>query len=390
MSQSSNHYDAIVVGVGAMGSATIYQLARRGKRVLGLERFDIPHDLGSSHGVTRIIRLAYFEDPSYVPLLRRSYELWREIQAQVGEQLLYITGGIDAGMACSHVVKGSLSSCQAHDLPHEVLTGAELQKRFPAFRLPNDTTAVFQPEGGFLLPERCIVAFVNAAHASGAEIHAREPIIEWTPRGDGVRVRTDRAEYTAAKLIISAGAWAYKLVPFLGDLLKPERQVLAWLQPTRPELFAPNRMPVFILHVEEGIYYGFPVFGVPGFKFGKYHHLFETIDPDHFEREPNERDEQVLRQFAEKYFPDGAGPTMALKSCIFTNSPDEHFIVDSHPECPQVLIASPCSGHGFKFASVIGEIMADLAERGETRHDIRLFRISRFSKESAQRSRGVA
>ncbi len=384
------HYDAIVVGIGAMGSATVYQLARRGKRVLGLERFDIPHDLGSSHGVTRIIRLAYFEDPSYVPLLRRSYELWHEIQAQVGEQLLYITGGIDAGMAGSKVVEGSLSSCRAHNLPHEVLTGAELQKRFPAFRVPPNTTAIFQPEGGFLLPERCIVAFVNSAHASGAEIHAREPVIEWAPRGDGVRVSTDRAEYTADKLIISAGAWALKLTPFLKDLLAPERQVLAWLLPTRPELFAPDRMPVFILHVEEGIYYGFPVFGIPGFKFGKYHHLFETINPDHFEREPNKRDEQVLRQFAEKYFPDGAGPTMALKSCIFTNSPDEHFIIDAHPEYPQVLIASPCSGHGFKFASVIGEIMADLAERGETRHDIRLFRLARFNKESLQRSRDAA
>jgi sarcosine oxidase len=166
----------IVVGIGAMGSATVYQLAKRGMRVLGLERFDVPGP-GSSHGVTRIIRLAYFEDPSYVPLLRRSYELWREIQAQVGEQLLYITGGIDAGVPGSHVVQGSLASCRAHNLPHEVLTGAELQKRFPAFRVPPDTTAIYQPEGGFLLPERCIVAFVNAAHARGAEIHAREPCV---------------------------------------------------------------------------------------------------------------------------------------------------------------------------------------------------------------------
>jgi sarcosine oxidase len=378
-SPAANHYDAIVVGIGAMGSAAVYQLARRGKRVLGLERFDIPHDLGSSHGVTRIIRLAYFEHPSYVPLLRRSYELWRDLQAQAGEQLLYITGGIDAGVVGSRVVDGSMQSCLTHNLPHQVLTGAELQARFPAFHVAPEMAAIFQPEGGFLLPERCIVAFVNAAHSYGAEIHAREPVIEWLPRGDGVCVHTARAEYIAEKLIISVGAWASRLVPFLKKLLAPERQVLAWLQPKRSDLFSHDRFPVFILQVDEGIFYGFPVFGIPGFKFGKYHHLFEKIDPDRFEREPNERDEHLLRAFAEKYFPDGAGPTMALKSCIFTNSPDEHFIIDTHPEYPQVLIASPCSGHGFKFASVVGEIIGDLAERGETRHDIEQFRLARFT-----------
>lgn len=377
---SSKNYDVIVIGVGGMGSAAVYHLARRGRRALGIERYDIPHEQGSSHGHTRIIRLAYYEHPSYVFLLRRAYELWREIQTQAGEQLLHITGSIDAGPPGSWVFEGSWRSCKEHDLPHEVLTGAEMRRRFPAYHLPPETLAVLQPEGGFLLPERCIVNYVMAAQSLGAEIHGREKVLGWEPHLGGVKVTTDYDEYYAEKLIITAGAWASDLLPFLSRLAVPERQVLAWLQPTRPEYFAPERFPVFNLLVVEGRYYGFPQFGVPGFKFGRYHHLEEVVDPDEFDHEPNRRDEQILREFASRYFPDGAGPTMALKGCMFTNSPDKHFIIDLHPEFPQVVIASPCSGHGFKFASVIGEVVADLAERGQTRHDISLFSLDRFEE----------
>jgi sarcosine oxidase len=375
----AKHYNTIVVGVGGAGSPTVYELARRGRRVLGLERFDIPHDMGSSHGHTRIIRLAYYEHPSYVMLLRRAYELWREIERHVGEHLLHITGSIDAGPADSWVFKGSLQSCREHGLPHEVLTGKELAARFPGYQLPHDTLALLQPEGGFLTPERCIVGYVNAAMALGAEVHGRECVLRWEPLRDGVRVTTDRDVYEADSLVITAGAWNSQLIPELRGLLTPERQVLAWLQPRRPELFAPERFPVFNLLVEEGRYYGFPVHGVPGFKFGRYHHLEEVVDPDDYEREPALRDEQILRPLAERYFPDGAGATMSLKSCMFTNTPDGHFIVDVHPRYPQVSFTSPCTGHGYKFASVIGEIMADLAERGETRHNIELFRLARFA-----------
>lgn len=379
MQRRTKHYNVIVVGVGGMGSATVYELARRGKRVLGIERFDIPHEMGSSHGYTRIIRLAYYEDPSYVLLLLRAYQLWREIQQHVGEQLLYITGSIDAGPPDSWVFKGSLRSALEHNLPHEVLTSAELSRRFPGYRLPHETMALFQPEGGFLVPERCIVSYVQAAQALGAEIHGRERVLGWEPRGEGVRVWTSRDTYEADRLVITAGAWNSQLVDVLTGLLEPERQVLAWLQPTRPELFAPDRFPVFNLLVEEGRYYGFPIHGVPGFKFGRYHHLEEVVDPELVEREPTERDEAILREFADRYFPEGNGPTMALKQCMFTNTPDHHFIIDVHPHYPQVSFTSPCSGHGFKFASVIGEIMADLAERGETRHNISFFRLDRFA-----------
>ncbi|MCC7368516.1 MAG: N-methyl-L-tryptophan oxidase [Chloroflexi bacterium] len=375
----AQRYDTIVIGVGGMGSAAVYQLAKRGQRVLGLERFDVPHTMGSSHGITRIIRLAYYEDPSYVPLLRRAYELWRELESGVGEQLLHITGSIDAGPADSQCFEGSLTSCREHRLPHEVLSGAEINRRFPAYRLPADHQAVLQPDGGYLLSERCIVAHVTAAQALGAEVHARERVQGWEPRPDGIRVSTDRAVYESDKLIVSAGAWVGEMVPRLKPLTTPERQVLAWLQPSEPALFEPARFPVFNLQVDEGRYYGFPIESVPGFKFGRYHHLAEAVDPETIDREPTPEDEAILRQFAERYFPAGTGPTMALRACMFTNAPDEHFILDLHPDDDRVVVASPCSGHGFKFCSVVGEITADLAETGETRHNIELFRLSRFA-----------
>jgi sarcosine oxidase len=385
------HYDVIVIGIGGMGSATAYHLARRGRTVLGLERFDIPHTYGSSHGHTRIIRLAYSEDSSYVVLLQRAYQLWRSIQQRAGEQLLHLTGSIDAGPASSWVFKGSLESCLEHGLEHVVLTGSELTARFPGYRLPADTMAVYQPDGGFLLPERCIVAYVEAAHAEGAEIHAREAVQRWEPRGDGVRVITDLETYEADRLVLTAGAWASHLLPFLEDLAIPERQVLAWLQPHNLARFQPGVFPVFNLLVEEGRFYGFPVYGVPGFKLGKYHHLEEVVDPDDLDRDPRPEDEQLLRSFAGRYFPDGAGPTMSLATCMFTNTPDEHFLIDRHPDSPQVVFASACSGHGFKFASVIGEIMADLAEHGGTGHDISRFHLDRFrvqAHDAQRRGRG--
>ncbi len=380
----SGRYDAIVVGVGGMGSATAYYLARRGKRVLGLERFGIPHSMGSSHGHTRIIRMAYYEHPSYVNLLRRAYELWRGIQQSAGERLLHTTGSIDAGPEDSWVFKGSWESCRLHDLPHEVLTGSELQRRYPGYHLPKDHLALVQPDGGFLTPENCIISYVRGAQAHGAEIHGREQVLDWEPLEGGVRVHTNRGVYEADKLVITAGAWDGELVDVLDGLAVPERQVLAWLQPTNPERFRPENFPVFNLLVDEGRFYGFPVHGVPGFKFGKYHHLQEDVDPDAMDRESHDHDEQLLRDFAERYFPEGCGPTMDLQTCMFTNTPDNHFIIDVHPEYEQVSFASPCSGHGYKFASVIGEIMADLADTGMTRHDISLFRLDRLTNPASR------
>jgi sarcosine oxidase len=371
-------YDVIVVGIGGMGSAACYRLAKRGQRVLGLERFDIPHAMGSSHGVNRIIRLAYYEDPSYVPLLRRAYQLWRELETEFGEQLLHITGSVDASDSEGEVFAGALRSCELHELPHEVLNSAELTARFPGFSLPADHRALFQPDGGFLMSERCIVAHVSGAISAGARIQARERVVDWDITSGGVRVTTDRGVYEAERLVLSAGAWMQSLVPKLKTLTQPERQVLGWFQPLQPDIYSAQRFPVFNLSVDEGRYYGFPVHHVPGFKVGRYHHLDEQVSAEAFEREPTAVDEEILRSFTARYFPRAAGPTMGLRSCLFTNTPDEHFIIDHLPGAPQVTVASPCSGHGYKFCSVVGEILADLSSGGSTAHDVALFRLDRF------------
>lgn len=374
-----SHYDVIVIGVGAMGSATVCELAKRGKKVLGVERFDIPNDQGSSHGVNRIIRLAYYEHPSYVPLLRRAYELWSEIESRAGEKLLYKTGSIDTDAENGEVFTGSLESCRIHDIPHEVLTAAETNKRFPGYRLPEGHFSLFQEDGGFLLSERSIVAYANSAMVGGAEIHAREAVEGWEVTGSGsVKVSTDRSEYEAGSLVITAGAWSEKLLPELTELAVAERQVLAWLQPEDPTLFAPERFPVFNAMFDEGRYYGFPVFGIPGFKIGRYHHLDEQTDADDVVREVTAQDEAILRSAVERYFPTANGPVMTMKTCMFTNSPDEHFLIGSPAGLPQVSFAAGFSGHGFKFASVIGEVVADLATEQTTRHDISMFDPTRF------------
>ena len=377
---SDNHYDVIVLGVGGMGSAACYALAERGARVLGLEQFDIPHAYGSSHGETRIIRLAYAEGAFYVPLLRRAYERWQRLEHDFGEQLLHITGGLDIGAADSALIRGSRASCREHDLSHELLTATETVARFPALQLPPHFVANFQAEGGFLRSERCIVAHVTRAQALGAEIRAREAVLSWEARGDSVRVKTTKGEYVADRLVVTVGGWAGQLLSELAALAQPERQCLGWFQPLDLPLFTPERLPVWLLCGEgdEGNWYGFPVHGIPGFKLGKFRHLGEPMDLNSSDRVPNEADEALLRRFTEKYFPRAAGPTMALKVCFFTNTPDEHFIIDAHPQHESVIIAAGFSGHGYKFCSVVGEILAELALDGEAKLGIAEFGLGRF------------
>jgi sarcosine oxidase len=371
-------YDTIVVGVGGMGSAAAAHLAERGQDVLGLERYDVPHSMGSSHGVTRIIRKAYYEHPDYVPLLERAYELWEELDATHPTELLHRTKCVVAGPDGSEKVNGARESAEEHGLAHELLSGAELGERYPGYDLPDEFEAVVEPDGGFLHVEQCVVAHVNAAHRHGAEIHAREGLLDWEPTRDGgVRVETEKDSYTADTMVVTAGAWAANLLPMLETEAVPERQVLGWFQPDHPERFRPDSFPVFIVECEEGYFYGFPEYGVPGYKVGKYNHFHEQVDPDDVAA-PTPGDERVLRDFTERYFPDAAGPTMRLETCLFTNSPDEHFIIDTLPDHPQIVVGAGFSGHGFKLSSVIGEILADLSIDGESRHDIDLFSLDRF------------
>ncbi|RBI62101.1 N-methyl-L-tryptophan oxidase [halophilic archaeon] len=372
-------YDAIVVGVGGMGSAAAYHLARRGQQVLGLERYDVPHGMGSSHGLTRIIRKAYYEHPDYVPLLERAYELWRELDEDHPSKLLHTTGCVVAGPRGSEKVENARESCAEHDIEHETLSASELGERYPGYDLPDGFEAVVEPAGGFLHVEQCVVAHVEAAHRHGATIRARERVRDWRPTADGgVRVETDRGSYGADSLVVTAGAWTGKLLPDLDDVLTPERQVLGWFQPETPDRFAPDEFPVFVLSCEEGNFYGFPRYAVPGFKVGRYNHFRETVDPDEMSREPTADDERVLREFTERYFPEAAGPTMRLETCTFTNTPDEHFVVDRHPDHPQVVVGAGFSGHGFKMSSAIGEVLADLLVDGTSEHAIDLFRADRF------------
>jgi sarcosine oxidase len=335
--------------------------------------------MGSSHGLTRIIRLAYHEDPSYVPLLRRAYALWRELEHVSGERLLHITGSLEIGLPGSEIFDGALASCRIHNLPHEILSRQQINHRFPAYRLPRQYAGLLQPDGGFLDPERCIAAHLALARALGASIRTDEPILDWEPAGDGVRVRTGRGTYTADRLVVTAGAWLGKLVPALARLAVPERQVLAWFRPQRPEHFAIDTFPVFILSVDEGNFYGFPMYGLPGLKIGLHHHLEEVVDPDTMDRSAGARDEEILSACVANYLPDGLGETLALKTCLYTNTPDRHFIIDQLPGFPQVVIGGGFSGHGFKFCSVMGEILADLALTGTTPHEIGAFKLARFS-----------
>jgi sarcosine oxidase len=374
-------YDVIVAGVGGMGSAACWQLARRGKRVLGLERFDIPHSQGSSHGLTRIIRLAYHESPAYVPLVRRAMLLWKEAEERFGERLLFTTGSLDIGPEGGDLVAGSLAACSEHDLPYEVLTAAAINRRFPGLRLPADHRGLFQPDGGFVASERGIVAHVTLAQAAGAEIHAREQVLEWSPiAGGGVRVKTTRDTYEAGRLILSAGAWISDVAPALKTTSVAERQVVGWFQPTDARPFMPDTFPVTILDVEEGAYYVLPVWSTPGVKIGLHHHRGERGHADSLSREPTADDEALLRVCLARYAPLANGPVMALRTCLYTNAPDEHFIIDTLPGDENVIVASPCSGHGYKFASVVGEILADLAITGASRFDLSMFRIGRFAE----------
>ena len=374
-------FDAIVVGLGGMGSATLYHLARRGLRVLGLEQFTIPHVFGSSHGLTRIIRMAYFESPKYVPLLRRSYDLWNELQNEAGEPLLRITGSLDLGWEGSRTVSGSLAACHEHDLAFELMPAAQLHARYPGYELPAGMMAVFQPQGGLLVPERCVVAHVEGARRAGATVVENQRVLEWAASPAGVRVRTAGETYDAARLVITAGPWARTLVPALSQLAVPERQVVMWTEVEDESLFAPDRFPVFNLqasHDDSEHYYGFPIHGRRGFKVGRYHHRKQHGNPEDLSRQTDAEDEEMLRVALRRFFPKANGPALALETCLFTNSPDGHFILDRLDGLPNVAVAAGFSGHGFKFCSVIGEIMADVVSGGGSPLDLRMFSAARF------------
>jgi sarcosine oxidase len=370
-------FDVVVCGLGAMGSSTVRQLARRGVRVLGLERFAIGHDRGSSHGATRIIRLGYFEHPSYVPLLRRAYELWRELEAECGHQLLHVTGIAEIGPPAGTLVQGTLASSRLHGLPHDVLAAAELMQRFPAFRLPPDHVAVLQPDGGFLEAERSIEASLALATAAGAEIRSGVTVRALEPHTGSVRVVTDRGTIEGETVIVAAGPWTKSVLADLAAPLRVTREVMGWFEPADAAQIAAG-LPVFILESRHGMHYGIPPHAGAGIKVAKHHHRDETVDPEHYDRTVSAADEALIRAAVADHVPAANGRLAAARTCLYTMTPDGDFLIDRLPCAANVIVASPCSGHGFKFAPVIGEVLADLATAGATRHDIARFRLDRF------------
>jgi sarcosine oxidase len=376
-------YDVIVAGLGGMGSAAAYQLAGRGRRVLGLERYTPAHDRGSSHGQSRMIRQAYFEDPSYVPLLLRAYELWEQLERETGADLMTLTGGLMIGPPESRPFTGSKATADEYGLPYEVFDAAELKRRYPVFEPTGDTVALFEEKAGFVRPEAAVKAHLDRATAMGADLRFGEEILTWEPTASGVRVETASGTYEAERLVVTAGAWAPKLLADLGLPLEVTRQILFWFDPVGGvEPFLPHRFPVFIWQPEDGnAFYSIPAHDGPrgGIKVAFFRADGKPADPDTIDCEVHDEEIDFIRTYVARYVPTLDGELLYARTCMYTNTPDEHFVISAHPEYPQVAIAAGFSGHGFKFCGVVGEILADLVTRGETDHPIDLFSPTRLA-----------
>ena len=352
--------DVIVVGLGAMGSAALYHLAQRGVRVVGFDRYAPPHDMGSTHGLSRIIREAYYEHPHYVPLVQRAYELWADLERRAARRLFHQTGGLMIGRHDGVLVAGALRSAQEHLLTHEMLTPGAVRLRFPGFAVPDEMMAFFEPRAGVLDPEGCVDAHLQLAAASGAEIHANEPVQHWRYDRGRVRVVTASGEYDAARLALCAGAWTPDLLDDDAVELRVERQVMHWFTPARDaELFTPARCPIAMIeYAPDRVFYFVPDSG-DGVK-AAIHHEGETTTPDAVRREVDQIDVDRVTRLLATYLPAAAGSHRRSATCLYTNTADGHFLVMPHARHDEVLIVSACSGHGFKFASAIGEAVADL------------------------------
>jgi len=371
---SERVYDAIVAGLGAHGSAAAYQLAKRGQSVLGFDRFARGHTLASFGGLSRIIRLSYYEHPSYVPLLKRAWDLWRELERDSGETLLAQTGGLYMGPPDGELLAGSLASARTHRLAHEVLDNAELRRRYPVFEIDRDWIGVLDTQAGWLAPERSVETHLRLAERHGATLRFSEPIDRWERAGDDVRVTSARGSYRARHLVITAGAWLPRLLPHLGPHLWVERNVLFWFEP-RGERDAFAKLPVYIVEDSDRLYYGFPYDPSSGLKVAGLH-FGDRVDPDTVDRDPSPTDEERVRSWLRRRMPLANGERRRAQVCLYTNSPDGHFIIDRDGP---VTYASACSGHGFKFASAVGEILADLAMTGRSELDIGFLAAERLA-----------
>ena len=371
-------YDVVVVGLGAHGSATVAELARRGANVLGIDRFPRGHEMGSFVGKTRVTRTAYFEHPDYVPLLQRAWDRWLDLERECGERILFPTGGLYAGAPGSEIVEGSLRSVREHRLAHEVLEGDELARRHPWLR-GDGLVAVVEERAGYLIPERAIASHLAVAERNGAELRFEDGADDWSPEpGErALNVHSSSGSLVrASSIVLTAGAWLPYFLPDLQLPLAVERVPLFWYEPADPAPF--RAIPVYVVVTDDGPYYGFPYIEGQGLKVAR-HGTGDLTHPDRLRRDPIPGEDEGVRRFIRRYLPRGEGPLRASKICMYTKTPDEHFIVDRHPRYPSVVFASACSGHGFKFASVMGEILADLALEGSTSLPIGFLSASRFT-----------
>ena len=379
-------YDTIVLGLGAMGSAALQHLTDRGQRALSVEAFGPGHANGSTHGRTRMIRQAYSEGADYIPLVRRAYQLWRELEARCGRDLLTVTGGVLAGRPGSWVVEGAAASAERHGLPFERLDAAEVNARWPAFALTGDLAAGFEPRAGFLDPEACVAAGVALAVAGGAEVRWHERVRAWRADGAGVRVETDHGVHAAGSLVVTAGAWSGRLLAGLGLPLVVWRVYNVFLQPDVEDLAVPERLPVFLMDLPEGEFYGVPALTGEGAKIGR-HDAGVPTDPDAVDRDVTAAEVEAVRRPVTGRVPGVAGRVLRATTCLYTLTPDRHFIVDRHPGHAQVVYACGFSGHGFKFAAAIGEALAELVVDGRASLPVGFLSAGRFRRPPGDLSR---
>lgn len=373
------HYEVAVAGLGVMGSAILACTARRGASVIGLEQFERGHSFGSSSGRSRLIRKAYFEDPAYVPLLLRSYDLWREIEREAGARLLRITGLLMVGGEKSEIIRGARRAARDHGLPLETLTAREIAARYPSLKILDDEVGVFEADGGVLDPERAIEAQLQLATAVGAQTRFGAGLQSWAAIPGGFALQlANGAEVTSRALVLSLGAWFQKTLEDLGVPIRVQRNVQAWFQPST-QIYAAPDFPPFLLD-RKGLpapLYGFPDFG-DGVK-AAFHACGEIVDPDLADREVNMvRDIEPIVRAMEQWMPGAAEKLRAAKPCLYTLTPDGHFVIDRHPDYSRLILCGGFSGHGFKFAPVIGEIAADLALENQSRHKVDFLSLRRF------------
>jgi sarcosine oxidase len=372
-----NTFDAIVIGLGGMGSAAAFELARRGVRVLGLEQFALGHTQGSSHGHTRIIRKAYYEHPDYVPLVCRAYQAWYALEQRSGKHLLTEAPCLSIGDPSSHIVQGVQASAREHKLPVEKLSIDELRRRWPPFHLPEASVGLLERCSGFLYVDDCVRTFQDEARKLGATLHDNEPVTGWQTSGKSVTVKTSRGEYSAPKLVIAAGPWSARLLEGLGVPLTVLRQVPMWFHTSNDAVFRRDVFPIFIADTQQGAFYSVPAVDPTGLKVALHYGAAEQATPDDIDREVRPSDELPVRNFLRQYLPDANGPRTRASICLYTLTPDRHFVLDRHPEHEAVVLAGEFSGHGFKFAPVVGEVLADLALEGRTEQPIGMFSARR-------------